>query len=87
MTGGSLRDLHRELQSCQSRLGTTAETAGDFDRALALAHEINNQVAAEYLRVAVATVANPPPTLAALCRKILWPARQRAQSEGTSIEV
>jgi hypothetical protein len=46
----NLSDLRRELHLCERRLGTAEECADDFDRARALAHEINNRVTIEYLR-------------------------------------
>jgi hypothetical protein len=47
-------DLRRELQTCQQRLGTSAEQPTDFEHARSLAHEINNRATVEYLRGLVA---------------------------------
>jgi hypothetical protein len=43
------RQLYRELRACQQRLGTATELSDDFDRVLRIAHELNNQIAANYL--------------------------------------
>lgn len=56
--GARLRDrtvdeLRAELRRCQQRLGTPAESAGDFERARALAHELNNRATIAYLRAAL----------------------------------
>ena len=61
-----LRALHRELRSCQQRLGTHTETPGDFDRVLELAHRINNGITALYLREVAET-----PLDAAPCTKTI----------------
>jgi hypothetical protein len=50
MTRPTLKDLHEELRQCQRRLGTGTETPEDFQRALQLAHEINNRLTAELMR-------------------------------------
>ncbi len=65
------RDLHRQLRDCQRRLGTAAEKPDDFDRVLMLAHALNNDVAAAYLRVAAETAAVVPPSLIAIAKQIL----------------
>ena len=49
MSPARARVLHDELKECQRRLGTLAEQAGDFDRVLYLAHELNNQMTVEFL--------------------------------------
>jgi hypothetical protein len=67
----SLRELHRELQTCQRRLGTRAEAPDDFERVLSIAHRINNEIAAHYLRHATAEEARPPRTLASFVREFL----------------
>lgn len=72
MTEAKVRDLHRELQECQRRLGTSAESDADFERVLLLAHEINNQVSAAYLRIAADLPASKSaPSLLTLCRQWL----------------
>lgn len=71
MTGARVRDLHRELQECQRRLGTSAESEADFERVLSLAHEINNQVSAAYLQLAAEAPPQSPPSLLTLCRQWL----------------
>jgi hypothetical protein len=60
-----LRQLHRELQDRQQRLGTPAEQPGDFDHTLHLAHEINNVFTAEFLGQ-LDPAAAPRPFLAVL---------------------
>lgn len=50
MSRPTLKDLHEELRQCQRRLGTGGETSEDFERALKLAHEINNRLTAELMR-------------------------------------
>ena len=67
----SLRDLHHELQTCQRRLGTPAETPEDWERVLALAHQINNQIAAKYLTTTMESESPPQRTLASLVREWL----------------
>lgn len=44
-----LRVLHGKLRGCQKRLGTREERPDDFEQALKLAHEINNQLTVEML--------------------------------------
>jgi hypothetical protein len=48
-----LRDIHRELQFHQRRLGTAAEQPGDFERVLEIAHAINNRLTALLLAEAM----------------------------------
>ena len=67
----SLRELHRELQTCQRRLGTAAETPEDWERVLALAHQINNEIAAKYLSVTVESDNRHARTLVSLVREWL----------------
>lgn len=64
-----VRELHEELKTRQQRLGTSAEAADDFERVLSLAHEINNHIAAEYLRVV--TQSNTSPTMLSLRDRVL----------------
>ncbi|PTX98488.1 hypothetical protein [Opitutus sp. ER46] len=55
-----LQTLRTELRACQQRLGTAAERTTDFEQVLSLAHQINNRVAGEYLRAAIAHENSPP---------------------------
>ena len=50
MAQRTVHELYVDLRDCQRRLGTIDEVAGDFERAHALAHEINNLRAADLLR-------------------------------------
>lgn len=65
----TVRELHEELKLRQRRLGTPAEAADDFERILSLAHEINNHIAAEYLRAV--TERDESPTLISLRERVL----------------
>lgn len=67
----TLLDLHAELRECQRRLGTAAECPADFERALLLAHEINNHLAVAYMQATALTLHGPTPSLAAVCRQCL----------------
>ena len=48
-----LKALLVELRQRQGRLGTPAEEPDDFERTLALAHEVSNLITALWLREAV----------------------------------
>lgn len=67
----SVRELHRELRSYQRRLGTAAEQEGDFERVLLLAHELNNQITAAYLREAAESLPELSPILTAVGKRVL----------------
>jgi hypothetical protein len=67
----SPRDLHRELRMYQRRLGTSAEQAGDFDRVLHIAHELNNHITAAYLREAAESLPDLSPVLTAVGKRVL----------------
>lgn len=66
-----LRDLHRELQECQRRLGTPEERPDDFERVLTLAHRLNNSLAGDYLEVLVNLEGKPGPSLVRFSREKL----------------
>lgn len=67
----SAREMHRELRAYQRRLGTTAEEEGDFERVLHLAHELNNQITAAYLREAAESLPELSPILTAVGKRML----------------
>jgi len=69
--GSTPRDMHRELRVYQRRLGTAAEEAGDFERVLFLAHELNNQITAAYLREAAESLPALSPILTAVGKRVL----------------
>ena len=67
----TLRELHRELRLCQRRLGTPKERPEDFERALNLAHELNNHITAAYLREAVDSLPDLEPSVIAVAQRVL----------------
>ncbi len=68
----TVRELHEQLQAHERRLGTPAELPGDFDRARALAHEINNRAQRDYLRALLGLHADAEPLLnAALAHRLV----------------
>ena len=69
--GRSPREIHRELRSYQRRLGTAAEEAGDFERVLHLAHELNNHITAAYLREAAESLPDLSPVLTMVGKRML----------------
>lgn len=71
MSETAVRDLYRELRSCQRRLGTSAEQPDDFERVLRLAHQLNNHLAAAYLRRVAETGDESSQSLAAICKECL----------------
>lgn len=52
--------LYQEIRRHQTRLGTPAERPGDFERVLALAHDINNRLTVEYLNAALESRGETP---------------------------
>ena len=71
--GTNPRELHRELRICQSRLGTQSEQAEDFERVLQLAHELSNQITAEYLREVSSAPSDFMPALVHVSNRLLQP--------------
>jgi hypothetical protein len=69
MSRRDVRELHRELQQCQRRLGTQAEAPEDFRRVLELAHELSNTVTAEFLSASAESAA--PVSLFAIWKRRL----------------